>query len=59
MDEFDEITANERPEPNIGGSFDCQWCAEEIHEAYFDPSQKVIIWWCSKGHESIIDKVKF
>jgi hypothetical protein len=60
LSEFDEIAEmageGSRPEPNWEGSYECQWCETYVGEAYYDPAEKSLRWWCEKGHESRIEE---
>jgi hypothetical protein len=53
-DFLDSIGKSARPEPNVGGDFDCFECRERIDFAYYDYSEKILYWWCSSDHESKI-----
>lgn len=53
---LDEDEEN-RPKPNIKGSFDCQVCNGSTTEAHFDARKKTLTWWCDEeGHESVIEE---
>lgn len=48
--------AEERPEPNITGSFDCQTCNLYAKSAHYDARAQTLRWWCPEGHESLIEE---
>lgn len=33
----------------------CQVCQEEVEEQTLFPTEKVLVWTCSQGHESMIE----
>lgn len=44
-----------RPEPDISGSFSCMSCGERVGKAAYDPQNSLLVWWCSKDHESLLE----
>jgi hypothetical protein len=56
-DFLDAVAKTVRPEPNVEGSFDCMECEEEVEHAVLDRKQRTLRWWCSKDHESVMEKV--
>lgn len=57
-DFLDGITNATRPEPNIKGNFDCMECYEPVDDAHYDSRTMVLRWWCSKDHESKMEKME-
>lgn len=45
-----------RPEPNIGGEFQCQQCHAYVSDAHYDGTKKVLSWWCNDDHKSVIEE---
>lgn len=46
---FDEVVnkaKKPRPEPNMGGVFECQHCFTPNTGAHYDPDKKLLRWWC-------------
>jgi hypothetical protein len=37
------------------GTYGCQQCDENMDHAFFDPEALLMVWICSKKHESKID----
>lgn len=54
---LDDVSKANRPEPNVGGSFDCMECRETVSGAHYDRTTGVLRWWCSKDHESVMKEV--
>lgn len=59
MSKFDEFlakTEEERPRGmEIGGSFVCQTCYEQVEEAEWFQPERLLVWDCSQGHKSYIE----
>jgi hypothetical protein len=51
-----EAKDKHRPEPNFFGTFQCQWCDEIVYEQFYNPTKQVVVWWCSKDHESGLEE---
>lgn len=59
MSNFDDFLQKARPQTNIEGSFDCQFCDEWVDRASFDHDSKALIWVCSEGHTSMIEEFNY
>jgi hypothetical protein len=57
-DFLDGVGKSVRPESNVQGHLDCQECDEPVDDGHYDRTKKILRWWCSKDHESIIKEVE-
>jgi hypothetical protein len=62
MSRFEEIFGNNKPDAarprgkQVEFYIDCLECSEEITEVEYFPNEDCIIFECSEGHRSIIEK---
>lgn len=56
---FDDFLKKARPQTEISGSFDCQFCDEYVDLAKFDHESKNLIWVCRNGHASMLEEFNY